>query len=85
MEYLKARWATTGATSTSTTSLSGRSTSNRLPRSSRRPVTSVNGATGAVTVREVPAVTTSDNGKFLQVVNGAWAAAEIQNANGEEF
>ena len=31
------------------------------------------------------AVTTSDNGKFLQVVNGAWAAAEIQDANGEEF
>ena len=31
------------------------------------------------------AVTTSDNGKFLRVVNGAWAAAEIQNANGEEF
>lgn len=31
------------------------------------------------------AVTASDNGKFLRVVNGAWAAAEIQNANGEEF
>lgn len=31
------------------------------------------------------AVTTSDNGKFLRVVNGAWAASEIQNANGEEF
>ena len=35
--------------------------------------------------RLVPKVTTSDNGKFLQVVNGAWAAAEIQDANGEEF
>ena len=33
----------------------------------------------------LPSVTTSDNGKFLRVVNGAWAAAEIQNANGEEF
>ena len=40
------------------------------------PVTSVNGKTGAVTVREVPAVTTADNGKFLSVVSGAWAAAE---------
>lgn len=49
------------------------------------PVTSVNGATGAVTVREVPAVTTADNGKFLRVVNGAWAAVEIANANGGSF
>ena len=49
------------------------------------PVTSVNGHTGAITVREVPAVTTSDNGKFLRVVNGAWAAVEIANANGGSF
>ena len=49
------------------------------------PVTSVNGKTGVVTVREVPAVTTTDNGKFLQVVNGAWAAVEIPNANGGSF
>ena len=49
------------------------------------PVTSVNGHTGAITVHEVPAVTTSDNGKFLRVVNGAWAAVEIANANGGRF
>ena len=49
------------------------------------PVQSVNGKTGAVTVREVPAVTTDDNGKFLRVVNGAWAAVEIANANGGSF
>ena len=49
------------------------------------PVTSVNGQTGAVTVREVPHVTASDNGKFLRVVNGAWAAVEIANANGGSF
>ena len=49
------------------------------------PVTSVNGATGAVTVREVPAVTASDNGKFMRVVSGAWAAVEIANANGGSF
>ena len=49
------------------------------------PVTSVNGKTGTVTVREVPAVTTADNGKFLRVVNGAWAAVEIANANGGSF
>ena len=49
------------------------------------PVTSVNGKTGAVTVREVPIVTTSDNGKFLRVVNGAWASVEIANANGGSF
>ena len=49
------------------------------------PVTSVNGQTGAVTVREVPSVTTSDNGKFLRVVNGAWAVAEVDNASGVSF
>ena len=49
------------------------------------PVTSVNGKTGDVTVREVPSVTTSDNGKFLRVVNGAWAAAEVDNASGVSF
>lgn len=49
------------------------------------PVTSVNGGTGAVTVREVPAVTASDNGKFLRVVSGTWAAAAIDNANGGSF
>ena len=49
------------------------------------PVSSVNGETGAVTVREVPAVTASDNGKFLRVVSGTWAAAAIDNANGGSF
>lgn len=49
------------------------------------PVTSVNGQTGAVTVREVPAVTTADNGKFLRVVNGAWTAVAIADANGVKF
>ena len=48
-------------------------------------VTSVNGKTGAVTVHEVPAVTTTDNGKFLRVVNGAWAAVAIADANGVKF
>ena len=33
----------------------------------------------------VPAVTTADNGKFLRVVNGAWAVAEVDNANGVKF
>ena len=32
-----------------------------------------------------PSVTTADNGKFLRVVNGAWAAAAIGNANGGSF
>ena len=45
----------------------------------------MNGKTGAVTVREGPAVTTTDNGKVLRVVNGAWAAASIANANGGSF
>ena len=49
------------------------------------PVTSVNGKTGSITVREVPAVTTTDNGKFLRVVNGAWAAVSIADASGVKF
>ena len=49
------------------------------------PITSVNGETGAITIREVPAVTTADNGKFLRVVNGAWAAVTISDANGVSF
>ena len=49
------------------------------------PVTSVNGKTGDVTVREVPSVTASDNGKFLRVVNGAWAAVSISDAHGGSF
>ena len=49
------------------------------------PVTSVNGKTGSVTVHEVPAVTTADNGKFLRVVNGAWVAVAIADANGVKF
>ena len=33
----------------------------------------------------LPAVTSSDNGKFLRVVDGAWAAAAIANASGGSF
>lgn len=33
----------------------------------------------------LPDVTTADNGKFLRVANGAWAAAEVGNANGGAF
>ena len=33
----------------------------------------------------VPSVTTADNGKFLRVVNGAWAAVAIADANGVSF
>ena len=30
-------------------------------------------------------VTSDDNGKFLRVVHGVWAAATVPNANGESF
>ena len=33
----------------------------------------------------VPAVTTSDNGKFMRVVNGAWAAVALESAEGGNF
>lgn len=35
--------------------------------------------------KELPDVTATDNGKFLRVVSGAWAAVEIANANGGSF
>ena len=35
--------------------------------------------------KSVPSVTAADNGKFLRVANGAWAAVEIANANGVSF
>lgn len=34
---------------------------------------------------ELPAVTSSDDGKVLRVVNGAWAAASLPSANGGSF
>ena len=43
--------------------------------------TSLDKADSAVNV----SVTTADNGKFLRVVNGAWAAATIPDANGVNF
>ena len=52
---------------------------------SETPVTSVNGKTGDVTVSEVPSVTASDNGKFLRVASGAWAAVSISDAHGGSF
>ena len=36
-------------------------------------------------IAALPIVTAADNGKFLRVVNGAWAAAEISSANGVSF
>lgn len=33
----------------------------------------------------LPSVGLPDNGKFLRVVNGAWAAATVENANGVSF
>ena len=40
----------------------------------------------AVTIPEgLPSVTASDDGKVLMVVNGAWAAATLTQANGNSF
>lgn len=40
---------------------------------------------GEYTIRSAPAVTASDNGKFLRVVNGAWAAATVPSAESNSF
>jgi len=36
-------------------------------------------------VRQLPTVTASDNGKFLRVVNGAWAAETVQTWQGGSY
>lgn len=35
--------------------------------------------------KELPAVTASDNGKFLRVANGAWTAEAVSDAEGVSF
>lgn len=47
---------------------------NAAGAASAAPVQSVNGQTGAVTVDELPSVTSADNGKVLTVSSGAWSA-----------
>ena len=49
------------------------------------PVTSVNGATGVVTIKAVPACSTTNNGQFLRVVNGAATWSTVPNAEDGEF
>ena len=36
-------------------------------------------------IRQVPFVSSSDNGKILRVVNGAWAAVHLPSASGVSF
>lgn len=80
-------------------SLSDYDISSMLARVSAIPVTagtytlnaSIDGATTKPTFSwdaaptGLPSVSASDNGKVLQVVNGAWAAATIPSANGVNF
>ena len=45
----------------------------------------INQAFAVVMPKLLPSVTTSDNGKFLRVENGAWAKVSIDNAEGVGF
>lgn len=38
-----------------------------------------------VEIAELPQVSSTDEGKFLRVVDGVWAAAAVLDANGESF
>lgn len=49
-------------------------------------LTSSNNTTSTFTIdKELPTVTTGNNGDFLRVVNGAWAAATVPNAEEASF
>ena len=43
------------------------------------------GWTSAALAKELPTVTPANNGQVLMVVNGAWAAASLPAAEGEDF
>lgn len=43
------------------------------------------GWTSAAPAKELPTVTAANNGQVLMVVNGAWAAASLPAAEGEDF
>lgn len=43
------------------------------------------GKWGTGSIKGLPGVTEEDDGKFLTVVNGAWAATAITNADEEEY
>lgn len=45
----------------------------------------VNGQTYEIRDKNLPSVEPLDAGKFLRVVNGAWAKATVNNANGVSF
>lgn len=38
-----------------------------------------------VEIAELPQVSSTDEGKFLRVVDGVWSAATVLDANGESF
>jgi len=40
---------------------------------------------GNLGIMDVPVVSASDNGKFLRVINGAWAAAAVPSAETASF
>ena len=47
--------------------------------------TGIRAWTGAEPSSGLPSVTSSDNGKVLQVINGAWTAASLPSASGVNF
>lgn len=48
-------------------------------------LTAMDEAITALQENTLPAATTADNGKFLRVVDGVWAAVAVTNAEEESF
>lgn len=48
-------------------------------------LTAMDEAITALQGKALPAATTADNGKFLRVVDGGWAAVAVTNAEEESF
>lgn len=75
---------TLAAGSSATASISGTAAAPILNLGIPRGDRGYTGATGS-SGTSLPSVSTSDNGKFLRVVGGVWAATSISSAEGTSF
>lgn len=74
-----------GVSPTISTSKSGKVTTVTVTDASGTQSFEINDGEDGQDLTPLPTVTASDNGKFLRVVSGAWAAASVPSASGVSF